>query len=113
MNTDLTFFTNEADATLLNHFRAKLRDVQFFDVLAGFFRSSGFHVWANAPGMGPQVAQCERELSALVYETYGLTGDEISIVEGYSWVLALAIQEIKVKILSCTILPLVLKKQES
>lgn len=48
MNTDLTFFTNEADATLLDRFRAMLRDVQFFDVLAGFFRSSGFHVWAFA-----------------------------------------------------------------
>jgi hypothetical protein len=42
MNTDLTFFTNEADATLLNRFRAKLRDVQFFDVLAGFSAAAGF-----------------------------------------------------------------------
>jgi hypothetical protein len=82
MNIDLTFFTNEADASLLDRFRAKLRDVQFFDVLAGYFRNSGFHVWANAPSHGPQVAQCERELNALVYEMYGLTGDEISILEG-------------------------------
>lgn len=32
-------------------------------------------------GQGPQVAQWEGELNALVYELYGLTGDEIAIVE--------------------------------
>ncbi|MFZ2361326.1 MAG: hypothetical protein WA040_18435 [Anaerolineae bacterium] len=33
MTTDLTFFTNEPDAALLDRFTATLRDVQFFDVL--------------------------------------------------------------------------------
>jgi hypothetical protein len=33
-------------------------------------------------GQGPQVAQWERELNALVYELYGLTEDEVAIVEG-------------------------------
>jgi hypothetical protein len=84
VTTDLTFFTNEPEATLLDRFNATLRDVQFFDVLVGYFRTNGFHVWANAPGQGPQVAPWERELNALVYELYGLTEDEIVIVEGHS-----------------------------
>jgi hypothetical protein len=32
---------------------------------------------------GSQVVQWERELNALVYELYGLTEDEIAIVEGH------------------------------
>jgi superfamily II DNA or RNA helicase/HKD family nuclease len=41
--TDLTFFTNEKDQTLLDRFRATLVDTEFFDVLVGYFRSSGFY----------------------------------------------------------------------
>jgi len=44
MSTDLTFFTNEPDATLLDRFKSTLTDVQFFDVLVGYFRTSGFHL---------------------------------------------------------------------
>ena len=36
----------------------------------------------DAKGQGPQVAEWERELNALVYELYGLTEEEIAIVEG-------------------------------
>lgn len=42
MHDDLTFFTNEPDATILDRFRKTLKDVQFFDVLVGYFRTSGF-----------------------------------------------------------------------
>ena len=48
MTTDLTFFTNEPDAALLDRFTAMLRDVQFFDVLVGYFRTSGFYLLSNA-----------------------------------------------------------------
>jgi len=41
--TDLTFFTNEKDQTLLDRFKATLADTQLFDVLVGYFRSSGFY----------------------------------------------------------------------
>ncbi len=41
-NTDLTFFTNEPDSTLLDRFLAILKDVKYFDILVGYFRSSGF-----------------------------------------------------------------------
>lgn len=43
MNTDTTFFTNEPGATLLDRFRKTLKDTQYFDVLVGYFRTSGFH----------------------------------------------------------------------
>ncbi len=44
MNTDLKFFTNEKNSSLLERFRKILEnDTQFFDVLVGYFRSSGFY----------------------------------------------------------------------
>jgi HKD family nuclease len=42
MKTDLTFFTNEPGSTLLDRFRKTLKDVKQFDILVGFFRTSGF-----------------------------------------------------------------------
>jgi hypothetical protein len=36
----------------------------------------------DAEGQGPQVAEWERELNALVYKLYGLMEEEIAIVEG-------------------------------
>ena len=41
--TDLTFFTNDGNQTLLDRFKATLADTRFFDVLVGYFRSSGFY----------------------------------------------------------------------
>ncbi|MEW6618274.1 MAG: helicase-related protein [bacterium] len=43
MSTDTTFFTNEPGATLLDRFKKILKDVQYLDVLVGYFRTSGFH----------------------------------------------------------------------
>jgi superfamily II DNA or RNA helicase len=41
--TDLTFFTNDGNKTLLDRFKATLADTCYFDVLVGYFRSSGFY----------------------------------------------------------------------
>ena len=41
--TDLTFFTNEPDSTILDRFKSVLKTVEFFDILVGYFRVSGFH----------------------------------------------------------------------
>ncbi|HDL01360.1 MAG TPA: helicase, partial [candidate division Zixibacteria bacterium] len=41
--TDITFFTNENGNSLLSRFKATLKDTQLFDVLVGYFRSSGFY----------------------------------------------------------------------
>jgi superfamily II DNA/RNA helicase/HKD family nuclease len=44
MSTDLTFFTNEPEQTLLDRFRVTIeQNTRFFDVLVGFFRTSGFY----------------------------------------------------------------------
>ena len=41
---DLTFFTNEEGHTLYDRFNKILNNnVQFFDILVGYFRSSGFY----------------------------------------------------------------------
>jgi len=42
-NTDLKFFTNEENDKLLNRFEKTLECAQYFDVLVGYFRTSGFH----------------------------------------------------------------------
>lgn len=42
-HTDLTFFTNDHNQTLLDRFKVTLADTQLFDVLVGYFRSSGFY----------------------------------------------------------------------
>ncbi len=42
-HTDLTFFTNEPGAALLDRFNETLKDVALFDVLVGYFRITGFH----------------------------------------------------------------------
>ena len=42
-DTDLIFITNEPDRNLLERFRVLIKDTQFFDVLVGYFFTSGFH----------------------------------------------------------------------
>lgn len=43
MSNDLTFFTNEGNSSLLDRFQTTLKEVEYFDVLVGYFRTSGFH----------------------------------------------------------------------
>src|SRR3989344_7128867 len=43
MNTDLTFITNESEASLLNRFKVLIKDAKFFDSLVGYFYTSGFY----------------------------------------------------------------------
>ena len=42
-DSDLTFFTNDENQTLLDRFKTTLADTRLFDVLVGYFRSSGFY----------------------------------------------------------------------
>lgn len=42
-HTDLTFFTNQEGHTLLDRFKRTLKDTHLFDILVGYFRSSGFY----------------------------------------------------------------------
>lgn len=46
---DLTFFTNEPERNLYDRFNKILKhDTQFFDVLVGYFRASGFYLLQDA-----------------------------------------------------------------
>ena len=42
LNSDLTFITNEKNRNLLERFKVLIKDTQFFDVLVGYFYTSGF-----------------------------------------------------------------------
>lgn len=42
-DTDSKFFTNEPEATLLARFQKVLQNAEFFDVLVGYFFTSGFY----------------------------------------------------------------------
>lgn len=50
MGTDTRFFTNEDNNSLLERFKSTLATTRFFDVLAGYFRSSGFGLLSDALG---------------------------------------------------------------
>ncbi len=44
-NNDLTFFTNEGERNLYDRFCKVLnKNTEFFDVLVGYFRASGFYL---------------------------------------------------------------------
>ena len=42
-HSDLTFITNETGNNLLERFKVLIKDTRFFDVLVGYFYTSGFH----------------------------------------------------------------------
>ncbi len=43
MDSDLTFITNEKNKRLLDRFKMLIKDTRFFDVLVGYFFTSGFY----------------------------------------------------------------------
>ncbi len=43
MSSDLTFITNEEEQNLLERFKVLIKDTDFFDVLVGYFFTSGFY----------------------------------------------------------------------
>ena len=43
MNSDLTFITNEENKNLSDRFEVLIKDTRLFDVLVGYFYTSGFH----------------------------------------------------------------------
>lgn len=54
MTTDLTFITNEQGNNLKDRFRALIKDTCFFDVLVGYFYTSGFYA------IYPQLEETEK-----------------------------------------------------
>ena len=47
-HSDLTFITNEKGQNLLERFRVLIKDTEFFDILVGYFYTSGFHALYKA-----------------------------------------------------------------
>ena len=47
-HSDLTFITNETGQNLLERFKVLIKDTEFFDVLVGYFYTSGFHALYQA-----------------------------------------------------------------
>lgn len=43
MTTDLSFITNEKNQSLKDRFEVLIKDTSFFDVLVGYFYTSGFY----------------------------------------------------------------------
>ena len=43
--TDVTFFTNEADQTLRDRYKATIKDTRLFDVPLGYFRAGMVESW--------------------------------------------------------------------
>ena len=43
MHNDLIFFTNEEGNSLYDRFNSTLKSAKYFDILVGYFRSSGFY----------------------------------------------------------------------
>ncbi len=100
--TDLRFFTNEPKETLYDRFVQTLRDAQYFDVLVGYFRTSGSRqLYASMEGVektrilvgliraaessrpkSRRVASCERTIAAFIRNPHAtayadhLQGDE-------------------------------------
>ncbi|QLH33023.1 MAG: hypothetical protein HWD62_11895 [Cyclobacteriaceae bacterium] len=74
MQTGLTFFTNEQGSSLLDRFKKTLKDVRYFDILVGYFRSSGFfHLYKSFEDI--------EQIDAIVYNLYNLTYEEAKIVD--------------------------------
>jgi len=46
--SDLTFITNEAGRSLLDRFKVLTKDTRFFDVLVGYFYTSGFYALSES-----------------------------------------------------------------
>lgn len=45
LHNDLTFFTNDEQGNLYDRFNTILsRNTKFFDILVGYFRTSGFYL---------------------------------------------------------------------
>jgi superfamily II DNA or RNA helicase/HKD family nuclease len=90
MNNDLTFFTNDPGATLLDRFRKTLKGVNLFDVIVGYFRTSGFNniyasledidkirilVGLNIDEKAFHVIDSVRPQTTIDFETYSRTKD--------------------------------------
>ena len=77
MHTDLTFITNENGKSLKDRFAALIKDTRFFDVLVGYFYTSGFYA------IYPSLEKTERIRILIGISTNRQTYDLIQRVKSY------------------------------
>lgn len=92
ITNDLTFFTNEAGQKLEDRFKKTLKDVRYFDILVGYFRTSGFYklyqefenidkirilVGLNADKKAVDIIQTSKQ-QTLNFESHTITKEKIS-----------------------------------
>lgn len=101
-DTDLTFFTNEPGATLLDRFKKTLEEMdasedarrverglrRFVEFLESgrmeikVYPSAGIHAKVYIAAMlAQEIAETDRAIDQLVYGLYGLNEEEIALVE--------------------------------
>ncbi|MBT9159691.1 MAG: hypothetical protein DDT27_00569 [Dehalococcoidia bacterium] len=55
ITTDTTFITNEGEKNLRDRFRVLIKDTRFFDVLVGYFYTSGFNALYKSLGSAERI----------------------------------------------------------
>lgn len=77
VNTDLTFITNEKGKNLKDRFNKLVKDTRFFDVLVGYFYTSGFYA------IYPQLEKTERIRILIGISTNQQTYDLLQKVQSH------------------------------
>jgi superfamily II DNA or RNA helicase len=77
MKTDLTFITNEKGENLKNRFSSLIKDTDFFDVLVGYFYTSGFYA------IYPQLKKTKKIRILIGISTNAQTYNLIQKVQSY------------------------------
>ena len=70
-HTDLKFFTNSDTDSLLHRFLSTIKDAKYFDVLVGYFRTSGFYRLHN------EIEKVQKQTVDLGWEAKGKVFCEI------------------------------------
>lgn len=78
MTTDLTFITNEGENNLKDRFDTLIKDSRFFDVLVGYFYTSGFYA------IYPSLEKTEKIRILIGISTNSQTYDLIQKMKSYS-----------------------------
>ena len=82
---DTTFITNHSDKKLKDRIAELIGHSKELKFLVGFFYFSGIRELYDSlknPDKQAQVKEYEYQIDQMVYELYGLTPEEIEIIEG-------------------------------
>lgn len=98
MHNDLTFFTNEPNRNLYDRFNKILKsNTQFFDILVGYFRTSGFYL------MHPAMEDVEKIRVLVGLDVDPKTVQIINIVKNEQMSFEMSHKEVKTEFISDTV----------